>query len=68
MGHILPTVMNATMDFAVMKELLSSLLELSGRYGVYTEEQPAWRELLERIPAYMVNADGAIKEWDAPGA
>ena len=66
MGHILPTVMNATMDFAVMKELLSSLLELSGRYGVYTEEQPAWRELLERIPAYMVNADGAIKEWMHP--
>lgn len=66
MGHILPTVMNATMDFAVMKELLSSLLELSGRYGVYEDERPAWQELLDRIPAYMVNADGAIKEWMHP--
>jgi len=65
-GHTGPAVQNATMDFAIMKELLSHLLEGMEITGLYAEEAGAFRELLEKIPAYMLNADGAVKEWMHP--
>ncbi len=65
-GHHCPAVQNATMDFAVMKELLTHLLEGIAITGMYSDEADSFRALLDSIPAYHVNADGAVKEWMHP--
>lgn len=63
MGHGSPTSINATMDFAVMKELFTNLIEASEATGKYKECIPKWKELLDGIPGYQMNADGSVKEW-----
>ena len=62
-GHRCPAVQNALMDFAIMKELLTNLLAGMEITGLYVDEADGFRDLLARIPAYSVNADGAVKEW-----
>lgn len=59
-------VQNATMDFAIMKELLVNLLDGIERTGMYADEAESFRTLLGKIPPYMINEDGAIKEWMHP--
>lgn len=63
MGHPCPAVRNATMDFAIMKELLTNLLTLNDQFPQDEERVRAWKEILAGIPEYMVNGDGAIREW-----
>jgi len=63
MGHPCPAVRNATMDFAIMKELLNNLLTLNDQFPQDEERVQAWKEILADIPEYMVNGDGAIREW-----
>ncbi|MBQ8641981.1 MAG: glycoside hydrolase N-terminal domain-containing protein [Clostridia bacterium] len=63
MGHVCPAVKNAAMDFAVMKELLTHYLEGIRITGMYAEEAEEYRNLLRNIPDYMINDDGALKEW-----
>jgi len=60
------TAINATMDFAIAKELLSHLVEGAQVTGRYVEDVPKWREMLSRIPPYQTNADGSIREWMHP--
>jgi alpha-L-fucosidase 2 len=61
--HGMPTAINSTMDFAILKENLINLLELSRKYEVYKEKIEVWEAMLSKIPNYMINKDGAIKEW-----
>ncbi len=63
-----PVAENATMDFAILKALLRHLLEMadSGVAALDADEVQGWRTLLAAIPAYAVNADGALKEWLTP--
>ena len=60
------TTLNATMDFAIAKEVLTHLIEGARQTGMYPEEIPTWEEMLRRIPPYQVNQDGAVKEWMHP--
>ena len=62
-GHLCPTTINATMDIAVLKELLTNMLDIASTKGMYAEKVPKWQDMLARIPAYEVNEDGAVKEW-----
>lgn len=57
---------NATMDFAVAKEVLTNLLEGAKQTGMYQDEWDGWEQLLSRIPPYQVNEDGAVREWMDP--
>lgn len=57
---------NATMDFAIMKELLTNLLSGMEITGMYPEDAGTFRELLAAIPPYEINGDGAVKEWMRP--
>ena len=66
MGHQAPAVKNATMDFAVMKEFLTNFLQGMEITGMYCEERDSFRTLLSQIPPYMLNKDGAVKEWMSP--
>lgn len=62
-GHPCPAVENATMDFAIMKELLTNLLNGMNRTGMYHKEADSFRDLLDKIPEYQINEDGAVREW-----
>jgi len=70
LGHPCPAVENATMDFAVMKQTLLSLLEVLRRpeyEGLATaDELTGWQKLLGGIPDYQLTEQGAIKEWMHP--
>lgn len=55
---------NATMDIALLKELLTNLLESVKLTGKYKEKEEKWKEMLSKIPPYRINEDGAIKEWN----
>lgn len=52
---------NATMDVAAVRGLLRTLIEHDD------PDSPRWRALLERLPGYRVDADGALAEWLWPG-
>ncbi|GAG02180.1 unnamed protein product, partial [marine sediment metagenome] len=57
---------NATMDVAAAKELLRNVIAASRELGVNQEKIPLWQTMLEKMPEYMINEDGAIKEWLTP--
>jgi len=61
--HPMPTTINSTMDLAIVKELFTNLLALSEETGAYSEKADIWRGIIEAIPQYKVNYDGAVKEW-----
>jgi hypothetical protein len=57
---------NATMDVAVAKELLRNTIAASRELGVNADKIPVWQEMLEKMPEYMIDHDGIIKEWLTP--
>ncbi len=57
---------NATMDVAVAKELLRNTIAASRELGRNKDRIPTWRDMLTKMPDYMVNDDGIIKEWLTP--
>ena len=66
MGGSMETTINATMDFALAKEVLTHLLEAAAILGLDADEIAKWEAMRERIPAYQINEDGAIREWMHP--
>jgi len=57
---------NATMDVDAAKELLRNLIAASQELGVNHDRIPMWQSMLEKMPEYQINEDGAIKEWLTP--
>ncbi|MEO2203509.1 glycoside hydrolase N-terminal domain-containing protein [Paenibacillus pabuli] len=66
LAHPMPTAINATMDIAIIKELLHHTIEASRMVDAYTSKIPEWEAMLQRLPAYMLNEEGAVKEWLHP--
>jgi len=64
--HPMPSAINATMDFAIAKELLKNLINGSKKAGLYLNKIAGWENMLDKIPPYMVNSDGAVREWMHP--
>jgi len=58
---------NATMDVAVAREVLNNLCAACELLGIEKAGVKRWKKLLEKLPDYQVNEDGAIKEWIHPG-
>lgn len=63
MEHRMPVVKNSTMDFAILKETLTNLLSLCKSRSLHSEKWDTWQKILDDIPPYMINEDGAVKEW-----
>ncbi|MFI3208663.1 MAG: glycoside hydrolase N-terminal domain-containing protein, partial [Eubacteriales bacterium] len=63
MGIVMETTMNATMDFAIAKEVLTNLIEGCEICNVELDQIEKWKMMLTKIPAYEINEDGAVKEW-----
>lgn len=66
MGESMETTMNATMDFAIAKEVLTNLVNGCEKLGIEKENTNDWKEMLSKIPNYQINEDGALKEWMHP--
>ncbi|WP_163538195.1 glycoside hydrolase N-terminal domain-containing protein [Gracilibacillus sp. YIM 98692] len=63
-AHPMPTTKDATMDFAIMKEVIRNLIEGSEEIELYSSEEiKKWSAMLTKIPSYRINKDGAIREW-----
>ncbi len=63
MAHPMPTTINATMDLAIVKEFFTNLEKLASTCGCCEEKFPLWRKIIDAIPPYQTNEEGAIKEW-----
>lgn len=63
LAHPMPTTINATMDVAILKELLEHLIEAVQKVGDAGSEAEEWQAMLNGLPAYRVNSDGAVSEW-----
>jgi len=57
---------NATMDIAVARELLGNLCAACEELGIEAESVRRWQRLLAKLPGYMLNKNGALKEWAHP--
>jgi hypothetical protein len=57
---------NATMDVAVAKELLRNTIAASMELKCNQTEIPRWQRMLDKMPDYMVDDRGVIKEWLTP--
>lgn len=60
------TTINATMDFAIAKEVLTNTIQGGKELGGYDKEIIEWKEMLYHIPPYQINDDGALTEWMHP--
>lgn len=57
---------NATMDVAVAKELLHHLIAASRDLNRNADKIPIWERMLAKMPQYMIDGHGIIKEWLTP--
>ena len=57
---------NATMDVAAAKELFSNLIAASNTMKVNKDKVGEWQSMLSKMPDYMIDENGMIKEWLTP--
>ena len=57
---------NATQDIAVAKEVLTNLIQAHKELGINPPEIQKWEAMLKKLPPYLINAEGALKEWAIP--
>lgn len=57
---------NATMDIAVARELLHNLIDVCEQLKIETNNVKKWKKMLSNMPPYLINEDGALKEWAHP--
>ena len=62
-GGEISVCINPTMDFALLKELLSNLVDSAKLLKIDSEKIVEWQKMLRAIPEYEINEDGAVKEW-----
>ncbi|HLP72296.1 MAG TPA: glycoside hydrolase N-terminal domain-containing protein [Bacteroidales bacterium] len=61
-----PILVNATMDIAVCRDVLSCLIEASETLGIETGNIEKWKTMLSKMPPYHLELDGTLKEWSWP--
>ncbi|MCP5115509.1 MAG: glycoside hydrolase family 95 protein, partial [bacterium] len=66
LGHA-NVVPNATMDVAVVKQLLRNLIALSKDVEIDSRRIAKWKQMLAKLPAYETDSKGSLKEWIWPG-
>jgi alpha-L-fucosidase 2 len=59
-------VINASMDIAVCREVLSNLIVACETLGIDAESVTKWKAMLEKLPPYLLESDGTLKEWAWP--
>jgi hypothetical protein len=61
-----PIVINATMDIMVCREVLTHLIQGAEILGTEAENIPKWKGMLAKMPNYLMDEEGALKEWAWP--
>jgi alpha-L-fucosidase 2 len=61
-----PVLVNATMDIAVCREVLTHLIQASEALGSDAGSLPRWKDMVAKMPPYMLELDGTLKEWAWP--
>ena len=61
-----PTMINATMDIAVCNEVLTNLITACETLGVDGDSVTKWKAMLAKMPPYLTEIDGTLKEWAWP--
>jgi len=56
-------VPNATSEIAICRQVLTNLIAACRTLDIDADAIPRWQALLDRLPDYVINADGAIAEW-----
>ena len=59
-------VINATMDISVCREVLSNLVEACELLDIEADNVPKWKAILAKLPPYLLEPDGTLKEWAWP--
>ncbi len=54
------------MDIMVCREVLSRHIEASRILGSDADSVPKWKAMLAKMPPYLLDTDGALKEWAWP--
>ncbi len=54
---------NATVDFAIARNLLKNLIEGRTAASMNKADIIKWEDMLKKIPPYKVNADGTVSEF-----
>jgi alpha-L-fucosidase 2 len=62
-GKGLEIARNSMIDFAVAKELLTNLINGCEETGLFKNEIDKWKDMLGRIPNYIVTEEGTVKEY-----
>ena len=61
-----PIAINATMDIAACRELYTNLVSAYRILDVDIDRIPDCERIIEKLPPYLANDDGALKEWASP--
>ncbi|MBW7457877.1 discoidin domain-containing protein, partial [Paenibacillus sepulcri] len=61
-----PLSVNSVYDISGARFALETLIETSAILGKDQDKIPVWQELLDNLPPYLVNNDGALAEWAWP--
>ena len=68
-GNLRPSnmmVINATMDITVCREVLNNLITACETLNTDADNVTKWKAMLEKMPPYMIEKDGTLKEWAWP--
>ena len=61
-----PVMVNATMDIAVCREVLANLIRACETLAIEADGVAKWKAMLAKMPPYLVELDGTLKEWAWP--
>ena len=61
-----PTMINATMDITVCREVLTNLITACESLDIEADSVTKWKTMLAKIPPYLIEPDGTLKEWAWP--
>lgn len=57
---------NSTQDLSIARELLTNLVTACETLGIETDGVKRWKEMLAKLPPYLINDEGQLKEWAIP--
>jgi alpha-L-fucosidase 2 len=61
-----PLVLNSSMDIAVCREVFTNLIDACETLAIEAEGVERWKAKLAKLPPYLLEPDGTLKEWAWP--
>ena len=64
--HDNPVTKNPVIEIAIVKELFTNLITLIHETKTHEDYLPRLTKVLADLPPYLINRDGALREWATP--